>query len=107
LRSAVATPPCPRAWRPLPSLEHPSPAGARHSEMTANLLTGKGPNFREFSEWALIDHANQSDLQSAPFATRDTPPERGFLSHRSTSGNSDVIRAHPPPVILNAVRASS
>jgi hypothetical protein len=43
----------------------PSPAGARHSEMTANLLTGNEPNFRDFSEWALIDHANKSDFDSA------------------------------------------
>ena len=34
----------------------------RHSEMTANLLTGNGPNFRDFSERPLIDHANQSDF---------------------------------------------
>ena len=68
--------------------------------MTANLLMGNGSDFRDFSEWVLIDIATRSDLQSAPFATRDTPPERGFLSHRSKSGNSDVIRS---PVILNAI----
>jgi hypothetical protein len=36
-----------------------------HSEMTANLLMGKGPNFRDFSERPLINHANQSDFDSA------------------------------------------
>ena len=59
--------------------------------MTANLLIGMDLNFRYFSECVLIDHATRSDLQSAPFATRDTPPERGFVSHRSKLGNSDVI----------------
>jgi hypothetical protein len=77
----------------------PPPAGARHSEMTANLLTGKGPNFRDFSERALIDHANQSDLQSAPFATRDTPPSRrvpnldfsNISVHRGRESEKDVV----------------
>jgi hypothetical protein len=35
------------------------------SEMPANLLKGKRHNFRDFSERALIDHANQSDFDSA------------------------------------------
>jgi hypothetical protein len=33
--------------------------------MTANLLTGNEHNFRDFSEWTLIDHANQADFDSA------------------------------------------
>jgi hypothetical protein len=41
------------------------PIAGRHSEMTANLLMGKRLNSREFSEWALIDHANQADFDSA------------------------------------------
>jgi hypothetical protein len=73
--------PLPRAWRPrsisyAPLSGAPSSRWARHSEMTANLLTGNGPDFRDFSEWVLIDVATRSDLQSAPFATRDTPPSR-------------------------------
>ena len=37
----------------------------RHSEMPANLLKGKRPNFRDFSERPLINHANPSDFDSA------------------------------------------
>jgi hypothetical protein len=33
--------------------------------MTANLLTGNELNFRDLSEWALIDHADQVDFDSA------------------------------------------
>jgi hypothetical protein len=74
-----------------PSRQHPRPAGARHSEITANLLIGMGLNFRCFSERALIEHATRSDLQSAPFATRDTPPERAYLRHPNELSNSRVI----------------
>ena len=38
---------------------------SRHSELAANLLTGNGPNFRFFSECALILQANWSDFDSA------------------------------------------
>jgi hypothetical protein len=45
------------------------------SETAANLLSDKGTKASLFSEWPLTERANYSDLQSAPFAARDTPPQ--------------------------------
>lgn len=38
---------------------------SRHSEISANLLNGLRSNFRDFSECALINHANHLDFDSA------------------------------------------
>ena len=48
-----------------------------HSERQANPLIGNQSNLGRFSECALTRHAKWLDLQSAPFAARDTPPDRG------------------------------
>ncbi len=43
----------------------PEPWGDKRSELAAKLLIGKGTISADFSECALIQQANESDLQTA------------------------------------------
>ena len=47
---------------------------SQHSEIAANLLIALGADSADFPERPLKEKPNCSDLQSAPFATRDTLP---------------------------------
>jgi hypothetical protein len=66
-------------------------SGLMCSETAANPLINTGSKTAPFSEWALIPRANCLDLQSAPFAARDTPRQTGYVNAGNTLGNSFVI----------------
>jgi hypothetical protein len=75
---------------------------------------GNGPNLLSFSEFPLMRKGKSGDLQSAPFATRDTPPGAAYLRHRNGLSNRFQIlplapktSRQPRPIAVRAGRPRS